>query len=151
MLLDRRRIREEAIDRDQSRKRREEGEERIEGHTGRDRHDPIVLELLVDTPQDVLPAAGRNGSWRPCPPAASRLLGLTGVGVLLLSNAGFPGDAETFAGRSLAIGADQQLQERPSHDHGSHGREGGAIGWLGIRGRLQGQFPHKGVRARERR
>ena len=60
MLLDRRRIREEAIDRDQGRDGRKKGEQRIEGHAGRDRHDPIVPELLVDTPQDVLPSARRD-------------------------------------------------------------------------------------------
>ena len=43
MLLDRAGVREQAVDRDQSRDRRKKGEQRVEGHAGRDRQDAVVL------------------------------------------------------------------------------------------------------------
>src|SRR3954465_8516418 len=58
MLLDGGGIGEQAVDRDQGRKGREERKQAIEGHTSSDRQDAILVDLLVVAPEDVLPALG---------------------------------------------------------------------------------------------
>ena len=50
MVLDRRGIGEQAVDRDEGRDRREDREQSIEGHARRHGHDPVLPELLVDSP-----------------------------------------------------------------------------------------------------
>ena len=58
MVLDGRGLGEQAVDRHQSRKGGKEREQAIEGHARRHREDAILVDLLVDAPEDVLPALG---------------------------------------------------------------------------------------------
>ena len=56
MILDGRGISEQAVDRYQGRKGRKEREQSIERHPGCDGEDAILVHLLVDAPENVLPA-----------------------------------------------------------------------------------------------
>src|SRR3954471_12690248 len=58
MILDGRGVGEQAVDRDQGRKGGKEPEQAIEGHAGCDRQDAVFVDLLIDAPEDVLPALG---------------------------------------------------------------------------------------------
>ena len=87
VILDRRRIGEEAVDGDEGGDRREDGEQGIIGHAGRHRHDPVLAELLIGAPQDVLPAASRDLSRRVGLSASAFLVCGVRRGVLLFRKA----------------------------------------------------------------
>src|SRR3954469_13993190 len=81
MLGDRARVRKQAVKRDKGRDGREEGEQGVEGDACSDKQDTVATEPLVDAPQNILPALGRD---------LARLLGQTssvplGCGLLFCS------------------------------------------------------------------
>src|SRR3954465_3077154 len=60
MLGDRARVCKQAVKRDKGRDGREEGEQGVEGDTCSDKQDAVATEPLVDAPENVLPALGRD-------------------------------------------------------------------------------------------
>ena len=58
MVLDRRGVGKQAVDCHQGRNRGEKRKQAIEGHPGCDGQDAIFVHLLVDAPENVLPAPG---------------------------------------------------------------------------------------------
>ena len=58
MILDGRGVGEQAVDRDQGRKGGKEREQAIERDPSCDGEDAVCVDLLVDAPEDVLPASG---------------------------------------------------------------------------------------------
>jgi hypothetical protein len=60
MLANARRVGKKAIDRNKSRDAWKDGEENKESHARRNRNDPVLWYVVVDTPKDVFPAPGRN-------------------------------------------------------------------------------------------
>jgi hypothetical protein len=60
MIVDRPRIGEQAVERDERGDGREQGEQRVERHPGSHREDAVAADLLVDAPSDIHPSLGRN-------------------------------------------------------------------------------------------
>jgi hypothetical protein len=84
MLLDRGRVGKEAVDGNKGRNGGKEGQQRIIGDAGGDRHHPVLAEFLIGAPQDVLPSFGRDFGRRVRAAPAARFVGCMGRRMLLL-------------------------------------------------------------------
>src|SRR5262249_11116292 len=70
VIVDRRRLRKQPVQRDKSGKRRKQGEQAIKHNAGGDREQPVFADLLIDAPKNILPSApgdlpGRVGTAAP--------------------------------------------------------------------------------------
>ena len=132
MLLDRTRIREEAIHGDERGDGGENTQQRVIGHPGRDSQDFILADLLVSPPQNVFPAAGRDLLGTLGVPARTLFsFRDVGVNVLLVGKSrlvvGFAGAALR---RSVVAGGEKPQDQEP----GSSGTDGAHEGGRGIGG-----------------
>ena len=162
MVLDRRGIGHQAVDRHQGGDRRKDREQGIVGHACRHGHEPVLPELLVGPPQDVLPAERRDlrrrvgfasalflacgCCGRSRRPSAAILTWSTRTGLTAL--------VLDCRSRTCVAGKDVTRQ-RPSGHDGQHGdRRGEAPALLRVLRRLSGSghdgIPFSGMQATAR-
>lgn len=77
MGVNRRRVGDQPVERDERCDRRKDRQQRIENRTRRDGKKPIVVNACIDPPKDVLPAARRNMPRSNRPSTSSLLVGPT--------------------------------------------------------------------------